>query len=324
MRALVMEREAKNYEGLALRELPSVDVGAGDVKVRIKASAVNFVDLLMSSGGYQFRPPLPYTLGSDFAGTVEAVGAGVETFAVGDQVMGMARGGAFASEIVVPASTLLPKPDAFSFAEAAAFGQPYLTAYVALTRHADLKPDDWILVQGASGGVGLAAVDLAKRMGAKVIAASASSEKLKVIDDRYAPDAILDVSKPFREEVKRITGRGVDVVYDPVGADIFDESIRCVGFDGRYLIIGFAGGRIPSIEINYLLIKGIRLIGVRAGEYGRQFPDHGTQDRAALARIAAEGRASPHVHASFALDDWRDAFAAMDLREVIGRVVLTP
>ncbi len=250
--------------------------------------------------------------------------AGGGQFAVGDAVMGMNLGGAFADHILVKEAQLNAKPESFDYGQAAAFGQPYLTAYVALTRHGELKANQWLLVQGASGGVGLAAVDLAKHMGAKVIAASASEEKLALIGKDYAPDALLDVSAPFREKVKTITGGGADVIYDPVGADIFDEGVRCVAFGGKYLIIGFAGGRIPEIGANYPLIKGFSLIGVRAGEYGRRFPDRGREDRAAIAALAASGVVSPRVHARFPLEDWRDAFAMMDRREPVGRVILEP
>ncbi|MGB3723588.1 MAG: NADPH:quinone oxidoreductase family protein [Pacificimonas sp.] len=322
MRALRLERTDKDYTGLALRDLPMPEPGPGEVLVRVRAAAVNFVDLLMTEGRYQYRPDLPYTLGSDFAGDVAATGGG--RFAVGDAVMGMNLGGALADHILVKESQLNAKPAAFDYAEAAAFGQPYLTAYVALTRHGELRSGQWILVQGASGGVGLAAVDLAKRMGAKVIAASASDDKLALIDTDYAPDALLNVSGSFRERVKELTGGGADVVYDPVGADIFDEGIRCVAFGGKYLIIGFAGGRIPTVGANYPLIKGFSLVGVRAGEYGRQFPERGVEDRAAIAALAAAGDVKPRVHARFALDDWREAFAMMDRREVVGRVVLEP
>ncbi|MBV7256275.1 NADPH:quinone oxidoreductase family protein [Pacificimonas sp. WHA3] len=321
MRALILERTAADFAGLSLRDFPVPAPAEGEVVVQVKAAAATFVDLLMCAGAYQFKPGLPYVLGGDFSGLV--VGEGTR-FAAGDAVMGMNRGGAFATHIAVPERQLAPKPDAFDFAQAAAFGQSYLTAYVALVRHGGLAVGDWLLVHGASGGVGLAAVDLGRRMGAKIIATSASDEKLQLIDAEYAPDALLNIRGGFRERVKEITGGGADIVYDPVGADVFDESVRCVRYGGRYLIIGFAGGRIPTIAANYPLIKGFSLIGVRAGEHGRRFPDKGREDRIALSEIAASGGVSPHVHARFALEDWRAAFEMMKRREPVGRVILEP
>ena len=319
MRALILNDTQPDYAGVALEEVEAPH-GAG-LRIRVRAAAVTFVDLLMTSGGYQFKPPLPYGLGSDFAGEVLEAGGGFE---VGDEVMGLARGGAFAEELRAAPETLMRKPAGWSMAEAAAFGQAYLTAYVALTRHAHLQPGEWLLVQGASGGVGLAAVDLGKRMGAKVIAASASDEKLSRIDAAYAPDAVLNVRGGFREQVKEITGGGAHVVYDPVGGDVFMESLRCTAYHGRVLIIGFASGTIPEVGMNYPLIKGLQMIGVRAGEYGRRFPDHAREDRAALAEMASCEDAAPHVHATFPLTEWRAAFETMDEREVVGRVVLEP
>jgi NADPH2:quinone reductase len=201
----------------------------------------------------------------------------------------------------------------------------YLTAYVALVRRARLEPGEWVLVHGAAGGVGLAAVDLAKVMGAKVIATSASDEKLAVVMAEYAPDAVLNVTGGFREQVKAITGSaGADVIYDPVGGDVFDESVRCIGFDGRLLIIGFTSGRIPNISVNMPLIKGFSVMGVRAGEYGRQFPQKGLENSQAVWDLANSGAITPRVHAEYALEDWREAFDMLANRKVIGKVVIVP
>ncbi|MBZ6379803.1 NADPH:quinone oxidoreductase [Pacificimonas flava] len=310
-RALRLTDTLPDYKGLELKEIKAP---VGEVNVRVKAAAVNYVDLLQSRGGHQHKPDLPFILGSDFAG---------ERTDTGEPVWGMWRG-AFADEIAVPEAAISPKPAGWSFAKAAAFGQPYLTALVALKRHAFLQPGEWLLVHGATAGVGAAAVDLGKRMGARVIATSSSDEKLAKIEELYAPDAVLNVKTDFRERVKEITGGGAHVVYDPVGGDIFTESLRCTRYFGRVLIIGFASGTIPQLQINYPLIKGLQIIGVRAGEYGRRFPEHGREDREHLAQIALEEQVSPHVHAEFALEDWREAFAMMERRDVIGRVVLRP
>jgi NADPH2:quinone reductase len=325
MRALVVERLAPDFGGCALLEVPTPTPGPGEVRVRVRAAAVNFPDLLMTRGEYQFKPPLPFVSGMELSGDIEAVGDGVEGWRVGDVAVGGAKTGAFAEFSVMAASQLKPKPGNLSHAEAAGYGAAYLTAYVALVRRARVQAGEWVLVHGAAGGVGLACVDLAKRLGCRVIAASASDAKLEVIEAAYAPDATVNVTHGFREAVKAITGgRGADVIYDPVGGDVFDESVRCIAFDGRLLVVGFTSGRIPSISVNMPLIKGFSVVGVRAGEYGRQFPQRGVENRDAIWALAAEGRLHPRVHAEFALGRWRDAFDLLAHREVIGKAVIRP
>jgi NADPH2:quinone reductase len=316
MRALVVENLAENYAGCAVRDVPQPKPGPGEVLVRVRAASVNFPDLLMTRGEYQFKPPLPFTPGLDFAGEV------VDT---GEAVVGGARLGAFAEYVAVPAQALKPKPERLSFAQAAAYGAAYLTAWVALVRRAQLQPGEWVLVHGAAGGVGLAAVDLAKALGAKVIAASASDEKLKIVADEYAPDAVVNVTGGFRDRVKEITGgNGADVIYDPVGGDVFDESVRCIAFDGRLLVIGFTSGRIPTVSVNMPLIKGFSVMGVRAGEYGRQFPAKGRENADAVWTLANEGRIRPRVHAELPLDQWPEAFDLLANRQVVGKAVIRP
>jgi NADPH2:quinone reductase len=240
-------------------------------------------------------------------------------------VVGGFRLGGFAEYAVLDAAGLSRKPDRLSFAEAAAYPAAYLTAYVSLVRRAQVQPGEWVLVHGAAGGVGLAAVDLAKVLGCRVIAASASDAKLEVIAREYAPDAVVNVTGGFRERVKAITGgRGADVIYDPVGGDVFDESVRCIAFDGRLLVVGFTSGRIPSIAVNMPLIKGFSVMGVRAGEYGRQFPDKGRENLRAVAELAASGRIRPRVHAEAPLAQWREAFDLLANRQVIGKAVIRP
>jgi len=323
MKALVVEALAPDFVGCAVRDVPTPTPGPGEVLVRIRAASVNFPDLLMTRGEYQLKPDLPFTPGLDFAGEAAALGEGVEGLDVGAAVVGGARTGAFAEYIAVPARALKPKPARLSFAEAASYGAAYLTARVALVRRANLQAGEWLLVHGAAGGVGLAAVDLAKAMGAKVIAASASDDKLAQVSRLYAPDAVVNVTGGFRDRVKEITGgRGVDVVYDPVGGDVFDESLRCLAFDGRLLVIGFTSGRIPTVSANIPLIKGISVMGVRAGEYGRQFPDRGAEDQAAVWAMAEAGTIRPHVHAEVPLDRWREAFELLASRRVVGKAVV--
>ncbi|MBO9706779.1 MAG: NADPH:quinone oxidoreductase family protein [Caulobacter sp.] len=325
MRALVVEDLAPDFAGCAVREIETPTPGPGQVRVRVRAASVNFPDLLMTRGEYQFKPPLPFTPGLDIAGEVESLGEGVAGWSLGDAVVGGARLGGFAEYAVLPAEALKPKPARLSFAEAAAYGAAYLTAYVALVRRARLEPGEWVLVHGAAGGVGLAAVDLAKALGARVIAASASDEKLAQVQRLYAPDAVVNVTNGFRERVKDITGgHGADVIYDPVGGDIFDESTRCIAFDGRLLVIGFTSGRIPNVSVNMPLIKGFSVMGVRAGEYGRQFPEKGRENAEAVWRMANEGAIRPHVCADLPLDRWREAFDLLAERKVVGKAVIRP
>lgn len=324
MRALVVEALGPDFSGTGLKELPLPEPGPGEVRVAVKAASLNFPDLLMTEGKYQLKPNLPFTLGMELAGVIDAVGEGVTDLAPGDAVAGGSRIGAFADYIVMPAAGLRKKPSGFSFAEASAFGAAYLTAYVSLVRRGNLQAGETLLVHGASGGVGLAAVEVGKLLGATVIATSASDEKLKVVKARGA-DHVINVTRGFREEVKALTGgRGADVIYDPVGGDVFDESVRCIAFDGRLLVIGFTSGRIPSVNVNMPLIKGFSVVGVRAGEYGRQFPEKGRENLETVWRWAEEGRVRPHIHAEVALADWRRAFEMMRGREVVGKVVLVP
>jgi NADPH2:quinone reductase len=325
MRALVVEHLADDYAGCGLREIETPVPGPGELLIRVRAAAVNFPDLLMTRGAYQHKPPLPFIPGLEIAGEVASLGEGVEGWEIGEAVVGSPRGGGFSSFAIAASHSLRRKPAALSFAQAAGCATAYLTAYVALVRRANVQPGEWVLVHGAAGGVGLACVDLARHLGCRVIAASASPAKLAVIAAEYAPDACIDVTRGFRESVKALTdGRGADVVFDPVGGDVFDESVRCIAFEGRLLVIGFTSGRIPSIDVNMPLIKGFSVMGVRAGEYGRRFPDRGRENLDAIWRLAGEGHIRPRVHAHFPLERWREAFDLLARREVIGKAVLLP
>ena len=325
MRALVVESLAADFAGCAVRDVAVPTPGPGQVLVRVAAASVNFPDLLMTNGDYQLKPPLPFTPGMDVAGEIAALGEGVTGIAVGQAVVGGARLGGFAEYAILEANSLNPKPQRLSFAQACAYGAAYLTAYVAFVRRAQLQAGEWVLVHGAAGGVGLAAVDLARQMGARVIAASASDDKLAVIQAEYAPDATINVTKGFREQVKAITGgRGADVIYDPVGGDVFDESVRCIAFDGRLLVVGFTSGRIPTVSVNMPLIKGFSVMGVRAGEYGRQYPERGRENVKAVWRLADEGAIRPRVHGEYPLARWREAFELLSGRRVVGKAVILP
>ena len=325
MRALVVEALAADYGGCVLKEIPTPDPGPGEVRIRVKAAAVNFPDLLQTRGEYQHKPALPFIPGMEIAGEVEALGEGVTQWKIGDPVVGGARIGGFSEYAVTPAAALRPKPANLSFSQAAGYATAYLTAYVSLVRRAQVEPGEWVLVHGAAGGVGLAAVDLAKHLGCKVIAASASDEKLAIVAREYAPDATVNVTGGFREKVKEITGgRGADVIYDPVGGDVFDESVRCIAFNGRILSIGFTSGRLPVLPVNMALIKGFSVMGVRAGEYGRQFPEKGRENIAAVWALADEGKVHPRVDHEYPLSEWRQAFESLANRKVVGKTIVRP
>ena len=324
MRALVVEQLLPDYAGCVVKDIPTPEPGPGEVRIKVRAAAVNFPDLMQTRGEHQHKPTVPFVGGLELAGEVDKLGDGVTGFAVGDAVVSGGRGG-FAEYAILPASSLRKKPERLSFGEAAGYPVAYLTAYVALKRAADAQPGEWVLVHGAAGGVGLAAVDLAKVMGCKVIAASASDEKLAVIAREYDVDATVNVTQGFRERVKALTGgKGADVIYDPVGGHIFDESIRCIAFGGRILSIGFTSGRLPTLPVNIALIKGFSVHGVRAGEYGRQFPQKGAENNEAIWKLAEDGLVKPRVDAEYPLDGWREAFETLAQRKVVGKTIIRP
>ena len=324
MRALVVEELLPDYAGCVVKDIPTPEPGPGQVRIRVRAAAVNFPDLMQTRGEHQHKPDVPFVGGLELAGEVDKLGEGVTGFAVGDAVVSGGRGG-FAEYAILPAATLRRKPERLSFGEAAGYPVAYLTAYVALKRCADAQPGEWVLVHGAAGGVGLAAVDYAKVMGCKVIAASASDEKLAVIEKEYDVDATVNVTRGFRERVKELTGgKGADVIYDPVGGDVFDESVRCIAFGGRILSIGFTSGRLPTLPVNIALIKGFSVMGVRAGEYGRQFPEKGRENHAAIWQLAEEGLVKPRVDREYALADWREAYETLAQRKVVGKTIIRP
>jgi len=321
MRAVRILSISSDFSGCDLTTLEPPPPATGAAIVRVRASSLNFPDLLMTRGLYQLKPPLPCTPGMDFAGDV--VDADPETgWKPGDAVVGSVRYGALAEQLSVETSLLRRKPDTMSYVEAAAVGTTYLTAYVALVRLAGLVGGQTVLVHGASGGVGTAAVDLGQALGGRVIAGSGSVDKLAQIDAAYRPFATLDTSASFRDQVRALTEGGADIVFDPVGGAIFAESTRCVAFGGKLLVVGFASGTIPSLPMNIPLIKGFSVIGVRAGEYGRRFPRHGAQNRDAIWSLAAAGRLNPLIHAVLPLDRWREAFGLMDDRKLVGKIVI--
>ncbi|MBS0469698.1 MAG: NADPH:quinone oxidoreductase family protein [Proteobacteria bacterium] len=322
MKAIVCRKIADDIGTLRLEDVTLPPLKPNEARIRIRAAAVNFPDILTVQGKYQHKPPLPFTPGTEAAGDVIAIGDGVTNVKIGDRVIAGGLG-CYAEEMQVPAIGLRMIPNGVGYAEAASFTVAYLTAYVALVRRAQLQPGEWLLVHGAAGGVGLAAVDLGKHIGAKVIA-TASSDTKRAFLKQYGADLVLP-SSGFREAVKEATGgEGANVIYDPVGGDVFDESTRCIAFDGRITIIGFTSGRIPSIGVNMPLIKGYSIMGVRAGEYGRKFPEKGRQNMFAITKLLAEGKIHPHIHARYPLAQAVDAMRTLETREVIGKVVIEP
>lgn len=324
MKALVVRSLSPDLSGVDLAEAPDPERKPGQVLVKVRAASLNFPDLLMTRGEYQLKPDLPFVSGLELAGEVlEADASG--PFQLGDRVFGGQKTGAFAELAVVDAGSLRAIPEGMDFTTAAALGAAYGTAYTGLVELGGIKPGQWVLVHGATGGVGLAACDLAKALGARVIAASGSLGKLAALKAACQPDAVLLAQGRFREQVAEITGGALcDLVYDPVGGDIFDESTRCVAFGGKLLVVGFAGGRIADISTNIPLIKGFSVVGVRAGEYARRFPERGKAIRDAMMALAADGRLHPHIDRGLPLTRWREAFEAMARREIVGKVVLEP
>ena len=323
MKALVCRELSDDLGKLEFEDIELPPAEPGEVRLRIRAASVNFPDLLMVRGKYQHRPELPFIVGGERAGEVSAVGTDVQSVNIGDRVVGGGLTGAFAEECQVPASALRPIPAGMDFASAAAFTTTYLTAYVALVRRGELQAGETLLVHGAAGGVGLAAVDLGRVLGARVIATASTKEKRGFLKD-YGAHHVLP-SSGFREVVKELTdGRGADVIYDPVGGDVFDESTRCIAFNGRLLVVGFASGRIPSIAANIPLIKGFSVVGLRAGEYGRRHPEKGRENIAAIDRLLAEKKLRPHIGARFPLARAIDAMRALSERTIIGKAIIEP
>ena len=323
MRAMVCETLGPP-SSLVLRDLPDPpDPGPGEIKVAIAARGVQFVDVLMVAGEYQTKPPLPFVPGGEGAGTVLAVGAGVTDFKEGDTVMTRHPPGAYAEMATIAADAALPVPKGLSLEQAAGFRSAYTTAYHALVQRGRLQPGEVLLVHGAAGGIGLAAVQVGKILGATVIATSGSDEKLAVVTANGA-DHTINYSNGFRDRVKELTdGRGADVIYDPIGADVFDESMRCLNWGARILILGFVGGRPALAKTNHLLIKGASAVGVRLGGFNDFEPETAVENLRVLAQWAADGKIVPHVSHTFLLEQAADAMQAIIDRKVIGKCVLT-
>src|SRR2546423_12937945 len=319
----VVCRELGPPERLRLESFAPTPLPKGDVRVAIHAAGINFPDILMAAGEYQLKPELPFTPGVEAAGEVTEIGEGVTGLSVGDRVIVKMRHGAYADEAIVAPSQLTQLPSTFDYAEGATFLAAHGTAYHALIDRGQVRPGEVLLVHGAGGGVGLAAVEMGKMLGATVIAAASSEEKLAIAKARGADHLVLYEREPFRDAVKRITdGRGADVVYDPVGGPVFEESMRCIAWGARLLVVGFTGG-IGLARTNLLLIKGASVLGVRAGEAVRKNPALGEVRIRQLLEWAEQGKIRPNVSHRLPLEDYARAMWLLIDRKAIGRVALT-
>ena len=310
-------------ETLVLEEIASPEVKKTEIVLDVHAAGVNFPDTLIIEGKYQFKPPFPFSPGGEAAGVVAAVGEKVSHVKVGDRVMALTGWGSFAEQVAVPGYNVMPIPAGMDFNSAAAFGMTYGTSMHALKQRANLQAGETLLVLGASGGVGLAAVEIAKAMGAKVIAAASSAEKLAVAKAAGADELINYSETNLKDEVKRLTGGlGVDVIYDPVGGDLFDQAIRSIAWNGRLLVVGFASGRIPELAVNLCLLKGAAVLGVFWGAFAQRQPQDNAANFQQLFAWYAEGKVKPLVSQVFALEQAAEAINALGQRKAVGKVVV--
>jgi NADPH2:quinone reductase len=309
---------------LELRDLPSPEPGDGDVVVSVKAASLNFPDVLIIQNKYQFKPPLPFSPGSELAGIVKSVGAGVTGFEPGDRVMAFTTYGAFAEEVKVEASRVLPMPAGMDFPVAASLLLTYGTMIHGLVDRGAVQQGETVLVLGASGGIGLASIEIARALGARVIAGAGSDDKLAECVAHGAGDTINYATEDLRERIKTLTaGRGVDVVADPVGGPYTEPALRSLAWRGRLLVVGFAAGEIPKIPLNLTLLKGCSIVGVFWGEFVRREPERFRATVAQLGAWYADGKIRPHVSATFPLDRASEALNLMAARKVVGKVVVT-
>ncbi len=323
MKALVC-REYGPPESLVLEEMPDPVAGAGEVLVDIAAAGMNFPDVLSIAGKYQVKTAPPFIPGSEAAGTVVALGEGANRYALGDQVMLLPKSGAFASRCAVSQDMVMPVPAGLSLQQAAGFSVTYGTSYHALKQSAELRKGETLLVLGAAGGVGITAVEIGHAMGARVIAAASSDEKVAFAMAAGADHGINYKQASLRDVLKELTsGKGVDVVYDPVGGDIAQIGLRALGWQGRHLVVGFASGTIPDFPANMALLKEARIQGTLWGNWVARNPREHLQNMADMAEMIQQGVLKPQVTAAYALEDYLTAFAQITGRRVMGKIVLT-
>ena len=323
MRALLC-RELGSH-ALELAEVGSPSPAPGQVVIDVKAAAANFPDALMLEGKYQFKPPMPFAPGCELAGVVSSVGEGVRGFSAGQRVLAVVSHGAFAEQAVADAARVVAIPDAVEYESAAAFMFTYGTSYHALKDRGRLAPGETLLVLGAAGGVGLAAVEIGKRMGARVIAAASSDAKLAACREHGADETIAYPREDLRERLKALTGgRGVDVVYDPVGGESTEAAFRSLAWRGRLLVVGFANGEIPKLPLNLPLLKGASAVGVFWGDFTRREPEANRANMAQLVAWLAAGELRPHIGARYPLARGAEAIADVRERRAVGKVLVLP
>jgi NADPH:quinone reductase-like Zn-dependent oxidoreductase len=320
MRAIVCHQYG-SPEDLVLDELPDPTPGPGELVVRVRTAAVNFPDVLLINGKYQLKIPVPFTPGSELAGDVIAVGDSV-TYSPGDRVVGTSFVGAFAEQALLPATSVTPIPDGVDYAAAAGFGVTYRTAYHALRSVAQVTQDDWVLVLGAAGGVGLAAVDLAVVLGARVLAAASTPEKLAVCDERGAAGLVDYDRDDLKQRIRDLTGGGVQAVLDPVGGPYSEPALRSLARGGRFVTLGYATGSIPAIPLNLIMLKGITVQGMEIRTFATDYPEENARDVAELAQLFADGRVTPHIGARFPLADTAAALRYVADRKAVGKVII--
>ena len=324
MRAMVVE-EWGEPKDLKLRELPDPRPGAGEVAIDVRAIGCNFFDILIGQGKYQLRPPLPFSPGGEVAGVVREVGPGVTNVRPGDRVFATLGFGGFATVAIAPESDTVQMPASMSFEHGAGFGVVYQTSYFGLVHRAQLRPGETLLVHAAAGGVGLAAVQIGRALGARVLATAGSVEKLAVAREHGA-ELAFDYSTPdWVEKVKEATGgKGADVIYDPVGGDVFDLSTKCIAFEGRLLVIGFVSGRIPSIQVNRILLKNFAVVGLHWGAYRKRDPQKVEQAMTELFALYEDGAIRPVVSSVHPLHEAAAALDEIGSRKSVGKVLLVP
>ena len=311
-------------DALVVEDVPSPDLTEGQVLISVKACGVNFPDTLIIQGKYQFKPDLPFSPGGEVSGVIKAVGDGVTNVSVGDRVIAFSTWGGFAEELAVDANRLIRMSDKMEFEKASAFILTYGTSYHALKDRANIQPGETLLVLGASGGVGLAAIQLGKAMGARVIAAASTKEKLDVCAANGADELINYSSEDLRARVKEITqGTGVDVIYDPVGGPLSEKALRDMSWRGRFLVVGFAVGEIPKVPLNLALLKGCSIVGVFWGDFTRREPALNEANNQELVRLFEAGKISPHIHKVYPLTQASEALNELLDKKVSGKVVLS-
>ena len=324
MKAILCTR-AGGPDDLSLSDIPDPVAGPGEAIVRVKAAALNFFDTLIIAGKYQTKPAFPFSPAAEFAGVVEGLGAGVSGLKIGDRVLGYAGYGAARERVAAKAERLVILPEGLDFDRAAGLSVTYGTTYHALKDRAHLKPGETLAVLGAAGGTGLAAIELGKLMGARVIACASSDDKLAFARQHGADETVNYGKDDLRASLKALAGeRGIDVIYDPVGGALAEQALRAIAWQGRFLVVGFAAGEIPKLPLNLVLLKGCEIVGVFWGAFTEREPKAQAANMAQIVRWCAQGKLSAHVHAVYPLSDTAQALKDIAARKVMGKAILHP